>query len=175
MNSQPRVVDTGAIPPNTIKPLPAGATNIYTAGIIKQTNQNIAQNNLVGTKSGGKRKRKSNQKYNYVGGIPPVSVVPSAPSYAVNKAEINANNTAIGGLALKVDNQAVFDKTVGEGPNTTAMLAAKQSATYYGNGMKGGKKKGGGAWGCLSGGKKSRKNCRTKRRNTRKQMKRYRR
>jgi len=162
MNSQPRVVDTGAIPPNTIKPLPAGATNIYTAGIIKQTNQNIAQNNLVGTKSGGKRKRKSNQKYNYVGGIPPVSVVPSAPSYAVNKAEINANNTAIGGLALKVDNQAVFDKTVGEGPNTTAMLAAKQSATYYGNGMKGGKKKRRRSVGMFKWGKKIKKKLQNK-------------
>ena len=39
MISNERVVNTGAVPANTTKPLPPGANNIYSAGTITQQNQ----------------------------------------------------------------------------------------------------------------------------------------
>ena len=183
MSSQQRVVQTGALPVATTKPLPPGANNIYTAGVITQNQQNAGQNALIGNKQLGGRKR-------YRGGNPPVVSVVSAPSYAVNKTETNDINAQITGLAVSTQNNAVFDGTVGASSGATAAIAAQQQATY--NGTKGGSKsksrkylKKGGSWhsamqwGCLSGGKKSKKSRRTRTKtrtkNTRKYVKRQRR
>ncbi|NBQ17995.1 hypothetical protein EBU24_06800 [bacterium] len=180
MSSQPRVVQTNALPPNVIKPLPAGASNIYTAGIITQNQQNMLQNDLVGSKQSGGKQRYRGVNQRYRGGNPPVVQVPPAPSYAPNQAATNDINTQLAGLANSAKNNAVFDGTVGTGPGTTAALAAQQQAVYNGKGgfkSKSKSKKGGAwpVWGCLSGGKKSRKSRSSRRRKTRKQVKRHRR
>jgi len=179
MSSQSRVIQTGALPPNTTNPLPPGANNIYTAGIIKQNEQNVNQNTLVGNKqSGGKKLFKG-------GTQPPVVQVAATPSYAVNKTQTNDINTQIAELAVTNQNNSIFDQTVNGNQSDTAKLAAEQQAIYSG---KGGAKrrlsqyKKGGAWpiwGCYSGGKKSSKNSRSKKnsrfkkRKTRKRVKRY--
>jgi hypothetical protein len=181
MSSQPRVVQTGALPPNTVTPFPAGSNNVYTAGVVTQTTQANLQNTLGGNNKTGGKKR-------YRGGAnPPVVTVPPAPSYDPNKGATIANNTQIAGLAVSAQNNAAFDKTVNGNPGDTAVIAAQQQATYNGTSVptKGGSKsksrkhlkKGGSwpVWGCLSGGKKSRKSRRSRRRKTRKHVKRHRR
>ncbi len=182
MSTQQRVVP-GALPPNKVPPLEAGATNPFDSAIIKQNNQNIAQNTLAGNpkQSGGKKR--------YRGGAAPLSPAPAqppvvqvavAPSYAVNKADTNNINTQIAGLALSNQNNAAYDGTVNGNPGDTAIIAAQQQATYNGKGGSKSKsrkhlKKGGSwpVWGCLSGGKKSRKTRRSRRRKSRKNVKRH--
>ena len=174
MSTQDRVVQTGALPPNTTKPLPPGASNIYTAGMITQQNQ--AQQQATLAQNGGiRKKRKSRMRMR--GGAAPVVVVAPAPSYSPDPAATNANNTDIAKLANDAANRAAFDNTTS--PSQVAEIAAQQQAVYNG---KGGKKwsssrklgKKGGSWpiwGCLSGGKKSRryrKNCKCKSRKHRK-------
>jgi len=172
------IVQTDALPQNTVKPFPGGANNIYTAGLVTQNNQNLKQNTLVGKQSGGKKR--------YRGGAVPLSPTPvvqvqAAPSYAVNKDVTNDINTKIAGLAVSNQNNAAFDGTVNGNPSDTARIAAQQQATYTGKGgsikrrTTSKSKKGGSwtVWGCLSGGKKSRKSRRSRRRKTRKHMKRH--
>lgn len=181
MSSQPRVVQTGALPPNNIQPLEPGSPNVFQSAIQKSNNQTASQMALIG----GRKKR-------YRGGAaplspapaqPPVVQVAAAPSYAVNKSATNDINTQIAGLAVSNQNNAAFDGTVNGNPGDTAVIAAQQQATYTGKGGSKSKskskkhlKKGGSwpVWGCLSGGKKSRKSRRSRRRKTRKHMKRHR-
>ena len=168
MISNERVVNTGAVPANTTKPLPPGANNIYSAGTITQQNQ--AQQQATLAQNGGiRKKRKSRMRMR--GGAAPVVVVTPAPSYAVDKSATNANNTDIAKLANSTQNNARFDNTTSQAQ--VAALSAEQDSVYKGTGgrkwsssRKLGKK--GGSWpiwGCLSGGKKSRryrKNCKCK-------------
>ena len=183
MSSQTRVVQTGALPPNKVPPLEAGATNPFDSAIIKQNNLNNAQNTLAGNpkQSGGKKR--------YRGGAAPLSPaqtpvvqVVAAPSYAVNKDATNDINTQIAGLAVSNQNNAAFDGLTNASPGATAQIAAQQQAIYSGKGGSKSKsrkhlKKGGSwpIWGCLSGGKKSRKSRRSRRRKSRKNVKRHRR
>ena len=191
MSSQQRVVQTGALPPNTVKPFPQGSNSVYTAGTVQQNNQNAAQNALVGNRQAGGKKRKLRLR----GGAPaplspapsqpPVVQVAAAPSYAVNKTETNSINTQIAGLAVSTQNNAALDGTVNGNQADAALISAQQQAVYSGKGgsirrrhrTSSNSKKGGSwpVWGCLSGGKKSRryKKCKCKRRKTRKHMKRH--
>ena len=180
MSSQPRIIQTDAVPPNIQKPFPAGSNNVYNAGIVSQNNQNKLQNTLA--QNGGKM-RKSRLR----GGATPVIGVQPAPSYAVDKDATNANNIAIAKLANNAQSQAALDSTVNGNQADAALISAKQQALYSGRGGSSSKKrrsssksKIGGSWpvwGCLSGGKKSRKhrkNCKCKRRKSRKLFTRYR-
>jgi hypothetical protein len=176
MSSQPRVVQTGALPPQTRPPLEAGSSNVFNSAIQKSNNQTASQMALIG----GRKKR-------YRGGAnSPVVQVAAAPSYAVNKDATNDINTQIYGLAVSNQNNAAFDGLTNGNSGNTAIIAAKQQETYTGNGGSKFKsksksrkhlKKGGywPVWGCLSGGKKSRKSRSSRRRKTRKHMKRHRR
>lgn len=180
MSTQDRVVQTGALPPNTTKPLPPGASNIYTAGMITQQNQ--AQQQATLAQNGGIRKKR---KSRYIKGgatgvassAAPAVVVAPAPSYSPDPAATNANNTDIAKLANDAANGAAFDNTTSQ--SQVAGIAAQQQAVYNGTGGKKWSssrklgKKGGSwpNWGCLSGGKKSRrykKNCKCKSRKHRK-------
>ena len=59
MNNQ-RVVQTGALPQNTVNPLEAGASNVFQSAAMKATNQNYLQNKLVNpSQSGGIKKNKT--------------------------------------------------------------------------------------------------------------------
>lgn len=176
------VVKTDALPPNTMKPLPPGATDIYKAGIVKQQNEAVLQQSLIG----GIRRRKKMKKSRRIrklakkGGAAPVVVVAGAPSYSPNLEQTNKLNTDIAKLANQNESNSIFDKTVGGNQAEVAKLSAQQQSPF-----KGGKKKGGSPiWGCLSGGKKSRKHnksckcktckCKRKQGKTRKLMKRRR-
>jgi hypothetical protein len=177
------VVKTNALPPNTMKPLPPGATDIYKAGIVKQQNEAVLQQSLIG----GIRRRKKMKKSRRIrklakkGGAAPVVVVAGAPSYSPNLKQTNNLNTNIAILANQNESNSIFDKTVGGNQADVAKLSTQQQLPF-----KGGKKKGGSPiWGCLSGGKKSRKHnksckcktCKCKRkklRKTRKLSKRHR-
>ena len=139
MNNQ-RVVQTDALPPNVVNPLPAGATNIFDAGIIAQHNNNQLQNSLInGSKQNGgirRRKRIRGGKRIQGGGTNPVVVVPSAPSYSPAS---GGNYKGIAELANKTAGQAVFDNTVTGNQSQVGAIAAKQDITYYG--VKGGSKR----------------------------------
>jgi len=183
MSTQPRVVQTDALPPNKVPPLEAGASNPFDSAIIKQNNQNIAQNTLAGNlkQSGGKKRYRGGAALLSFAQTPVVQVA-AAPSYAINKDATNDINTQITGLAVSNQNNAAFDGLTNSSPGATAQIAAQQQATYSGKGGVKSKsrkhlKKGGAwpIWGCLSGGKKSRKSCISKRRKSRKHVKRHRR
>jgi hypothetical protein len=185
MSSTPtNVVKTDALPPNVMKPLPPGASDIYKAGMVKQQNEAALQQSLIG----GIRRRKKMKKSRRIrklakkGGAAPVVVVAGAPSYSPNLEQTNKLNVDIAKLANENYTNSVFDKTVGGNQAEVAKLSTQQQNTYNG---KGGQKKGGSPiWGCLSGGKKSRKHkkdckcktCKCKRkklRKTRKLLKRH--
>ena len=133
MNNQ-RVVQTNALPPNVINPLPAGSTNIFSAGIIAQQNNNQLQNSLInGSKqNGGIRRRKRIRG----GGTNPVVVVPSAPSYSPAS---SGNFKGLAELANTTAQQAVFDNTVKGNQSQVGAIAAQQHNAYYG--VKGGSKR----------------------------------
>lgn len=177
MNNQNiRVVETGALPINTAKPLPPGASSIGKAVIINQTEANNLQNKLA-SQSGGIKRRNMYLK----GGSAPVVVVKGAPSFDTNPGATNANNIKLAELANTAKANAAYDGTVGKGQSSVAVISNNNDKLYYGT--KGGSKKrkysckkGGSfvAWGCLSGGRKSRrcKKCKCKRRKTCKHVKR---
>ena len=163
--SSERVVQTGAVPSNNIKPFPDGSNSIYTAGVVTQQNQAKLQTSLA--QNGGIRRR-------IKGGSAPVIVVPPAPSYAPDQAATNANNMQLAKLANETQSQAVLDKTVNGNQADAATISAKQNAIYTGKG--GSKRKRASnkrgcywpKWGCLSGGKRRTKKCKCKRRKSRK-------
>jgi hypothetical protein len=180
MSSQSRVVELGALPPNKIEPLEPGAKNFMESAIIKQNNQSNLQNKL-----GGRKKRKSCLRGGalLLSSSPAVVEVTPTPSSAPNQQATTNNNTEILKLAVANQNSAAYDKLATNGnPGDTARIAAEQQATYTGKGgsikrrRTASKSKKGGSWpvwGCLSGGKKSIKTRRS-RRKTRKHMKRHR-
>ena len=158
MSVNQKVVDTGAVPDNTSKPFPIGSNSIYTAGVVLQKNQ--AQQQTTLSQGGGIRKKlKYKSPLMRIGGASPVVVVAGSPSYAVDKTATNANNTQLAKLANDAQNSAAFDNTTSQ--SQVAEIAAQQQAVYNGKGGKkwNSHKKGGSwpIWGCLSGGKKSRK------------------
>lgn len=152
MSSQPQIIKSDAVPPYTIKPFPNGGNNIYTAGIKTQQNQQEIQTKLIGQNGGIKRKRKL-----HGGAAPPVIEVKPLPSYTPNLQQTTQSNSEIQALAIKTQNAATFDNTKTQ--SQVANIAAQQQAIY--SGKTGGAKRHGGSgpiWGCLSGGKRTRRN-----------------
>ena len=90
--SSERVVQTGAVPSNNIKPFPDGSNSIYTAGVVTQQNQAKLQTSLA--QNGGIRRRIRRRIKGGSAPVPPVPVilVPPAPSYAADQAATNENN-----------------------------------------------------------------------------------
>lgn len=182
-----RIVQTGALPPQTVSPLEPGAKNVFQSAAMKSTNQNEALAAL-GNQSGGVRKRKIRMRGGANGvasEAAPVIVVAGAASYDTNPAATNAINVQLAGLSNTVAAQKALDGTVGGTQAEAAAISAQQQAVYYGNGgsswkkRRTSKKKGGAwpVWGCLSGGKKSRrykKSCKCKRRKAHRHTKRHR-
>lgn len=169
-NKDIRVVETGALPINTAKPLPPGASSIGKAVIMNQNETNNLQNKLA-NQSGGIKRHKKKLK----GGSVPVVVVKGAPSFDTNPTATNANNIKLAELANTSKANAAYDDTVGKNQASVAIISNNNDKLYYG--IKGGTKKrkysckkGGSvtSWGCLSGGRKSKrcKKCKCKRKKT---------
>jgi hypothetical protein len=159
------VVKTDALPPNVMKPLPPGASDIYKAGMVTQRNEAALQQSLIGGIRRRKKMKKSRRIRKLVkkGGANPVVLAPAAPSYDTNPQATNANNMALTGLAVSTQNNMAFDTAKNQ--SQVAAISAEQQAVYQGKGGKkwGSNKKGGSfiSWGCLSGGKKTRKHKKT--------------
>lgn len=182
-----RIVQTNALPPQTIPPLEPGAPNVFASAAMKGTNQNQLQATLG--QNGGIKRRKMRMRGGANGvatNAAPVVVVAGAPSYDPNPAATNANNMQLAGLANTVSSQAALDGTVGQSQAVLAEAVNKQQSVYDGKGgssswkkRRSSKKKGGAwpVWGCLSGGKKSKrhkKSCKCKRRKAHRHTKRHR-
>lgn len=162
MNTQPTILQAGAMPPQIITPLAAGATSPMQSAQIQQQQQTDKQMALIGTKGGGKRrggkrrgstqrrtKRRSAKRRQFKGGANGVAnnaqiLVPSVQAGAVNSEQTAGQYADLTALASTQQSQAVYDK------GNTASVAAQQG----GNNMKGGTWP---VWGCLSGGKKTRR------------------
>ena len=148
-------IKAGAMPPQTIKPLAAGATSPMQSAQIQQQQQVQQQMALIGKGKTGGGKRSKRRKFR--GGANNAQiVVPAVQPGAVNSTQTQTQYADLTALASKQQSQAVFDS------GNTAAVAATQ---------KGGRKMKGGTWpvwGCLSGGRKSRRNHRRHRRKTRK-------
>ena len=156
-----------AMPQFTQKPIPGGS--IYTAGVVAQKTQAEQQTALVGSQKGGIKKSR------LIGGDATVPV-PQPPSYAVDKGGTIANNKALTQLAVSTQNNSAYDTASSQAD--TAKIAAQQAAIQVKNGgskkrrssrKKSTNKRGGSwpVWGCLSGGKKTKKHtkkCKCKRR-----------
>lgn len=150
------------MPPQTTQPFPPGANNIFTAGTIKQQQNATAQNAL--TQGGGVRRRRHSKKRKNVRGTivrgtivrGGAIAVPPVPSSAVDKGATTNNYTDITSLSANAQNNASYDKTTN--PGQVAAISAQQQSTKTG-GSKRRMKRGGSwpKWGCLSGGKKTRK------------------
>jgi len=179
-----RIVQTGALPPQTVPPLEPGAKNVFQSAAIKGTNDSVALATLG--QNGGIKKRKMRMRGGANGvasEAAPVIVVAGAPSYDTNPKSTDANYTQLAALANVTASQAALDKTVGGTQSQAAAISAQQQAVYNGTGgsrrRRASKKKGGAwpVWGCLSGGKKSRrykKSCKCKRRKAHRHTKRHR-
>jgi len=154
--SNPPTIKTNAMPEQVLSTMPPGSKGPMDAGIKMQQQQTAEHMALIGeTKTGGsKNKRKIRG-----GATTPVATVPPLSSGAVNPGATQANYTDLTNLALKQQTDSTFDNA--RTPGDTAALQAQQQALYSGTG--GSKKrmtKRGGSWpvwGCLSGGKQSRK------------------
>jgi hypothetical protein len=155
MKTEVKIIENTALPPQKITPLPPGASNIFEAGMITQKNEAALQQSLVG---GIRRRKKMLKSRRFKGGAIPVIVAPSAPSFDTNPELTNQLFGGLSELAMKTQNDAAFDKTVSGTEIDVAKISAAQQAPFKGGRKrKTSNKKGGSFWGCLSGGKKSRK------------------
>jgi hypothetical protein len=132
--SSSQIIQTSAMPSQTLIPLPPGASSPMAAGVINQQNQNKLQNQLG---SGKKRRRKSRGGASVVQ-VPPVST--SSP----NPQLTGQNYTDLTKLASTSQSNAQYDNLAQKG-------GTKRMRSYYSRGGYWPK------WGCLSGGKKSKK------------------
>ena len=146
--SNPKIIQSTAVPPQILSPMPVGATSINDAGIKIQQQQAQSQTALAKT-GGSKRKMR--------GGAVPLVQVPNPPSYSVNKGATQDSYTELTKVAQAQQTDATFDNA--KTPADTAALQAQQQSLYSGTSKGGSKKRGGSwpVWGCLSGGKQSRK------------------
>jgi len=146
-----------SMPPQPIKPLEAGATSPMQSAQIQQQQQVAKQMALIG-KGGAKRrndKRRKTRKLRGganggVGNNAQIAVPPVQPG-AVNSEQTARQYADLTALASKQQSQAVYDS------GNTATVAAKQQG---GKKLKGRQRLKGGMWpiwGCLSGGKRTRR------------------
>jgi len=162
MSNQPNMIQSNAMPQQVLTTMPPGSKGPMDAGVKMQQQQTNDQMALIG-KSGGSRR---NRGLRLRGGATPVVQVPPVTAGSANAQLTGDNYKDLTALAQQQQTQAVYDSA--KNPGDTAAKQAQQEAIY-----KGGNKKGGSwpKWGCLSGGKKSRKNCKCKRRKTKKSRK----
>jgi hypothetical protein len=131
-------------------PLPPGANSPMNAGVINQQNQINAQMNLIGSSKGGA----------------PVVQVPPVSSVAPNP-ELTGNNFKnLTQLAQQQQTDASFDNA--KTPQETAAIQHQQQSLYKSGGYKRKRtfsKRGGSwpKWGCLSGGRKTKRKGRKER------------
>lgn len=151
------IIQSDAMPKQTISPLAPGATSPGNSALMASKLQTQQQMALIGeSKNGGSKKYKGSKKYR--GGSPPVVQVPPVSSGTVNPQQTASNYTGLTKLAQEQQTQAVFDNA--KNPGDTAALQAQQQAMYKSGGSKKRTNKKGGSWpkwGCLSGGKKSKR------------------
>jgi hypothetical protein len=182
-NPTQKVLPNPNLPPPTMSPIPGGS--VGKAVIITQNQQANAQNSLAQT-GGIRRNSKMNKHRSMKGGEAAVIAVAGAPSFAPDPAAVNANNKSIAMLAAGSGENAKYDALPNQASVARMAAGNSQNSSVKTGGSRRKRraalksKKGGSwpAWGCLSGGKKSRrhkKNCMCKRRKTRKHMKRQRR
>lgn len=164
MSSKSDTISPPGMPPMTTQPFPSGSNSVYTAGIVAQQNQ--AKLQTAASQLGGiKRHRRNRKSYRSKGGAS--IVVPSPPSYDPNKGVSQDNLTNISALTASATQNATYDNTKNQAD--VSQIAAQNAQLYN---TKGGtnkrtiNKKGGSwsVWTCLSGGKKSIKHRKTKRR-----------
>jgi len=139
------VIQAGAMPAQTIKPLPPGATSPGNAAYMKSQEQAAQQSALIKTgKTGGTRRR--------IKGGASVQV-PPVPAGTINAGSTQANYTKLTTLAETGQANAAYDQSGSAAQ--TAQIAAQQQAKYQAGG-------GSIKWGCLSGGKSKRKQMKRK-------------
>jgi hypothetical protein len=129
-----QIIKTQAMPPQTLIPLSPGASSPMSAGIINQQNQNKLQNQLG---AGKKRRRKSR-------GGAAVIQVPPVSSSAPNPQLTGQNYTDLTKLASNSQSQSQYDNLAQSG-GTKRIKSLYKRGGYWPK------------WGCLSGGKKSKK------------------
>lgn len=153
-NTSTNIVNTGAMPSQDISPMPAGATSPMNAGFLKQQAQIDQQTALIGNGKSGGSKRKQTKRDKLIGGT--VVKVPTVPPGAVDHQATGGNYKALTTLSQNIQTQSAFDQA--KTPAQTAGIAAQQQSLYKGGNYRRGKRGGSWpVWGCLSGGKKSRK------------------
>lgn len=118
-----QIIQAGAMPAQTAKPLPPGATSPMNAGYIKSQQQAAQQSALIGTgKTGGSRKRLR-------GGAASV-LVPPVPAGTVDAGATQANYIKITSVAQTGAANAAYDNA--SSPAQTAQIAAGQNKLYQG-------------------------------------------
>lgn len=151
------IIQSKAMPSQSLVPLPPGATSPMNAGYINQQNQIKSQMNLVGSSKGGA----------------PVVQVPPVSSSAPNSQLTGSNFKDLTQLAQTAQTNSTFDNA--KTASDTDALQQQQQSLYKSGGAKRKsadkrKYKRGGSWPnwrCLSGGKKTKRKGR-KTRKTRK-------
>ena len=153
------IIPSTAMPPQPIQPLAAGATSPMQSAQIQQQQQINKQMALIG--KGGAKRRKSRKLRGgkLRGGSNGVAnnsqiLVPPLQTGAVNHEQTAGQYADLTALASKQQSQAVYDSG-----NTAAIAASQQG----GKRLKGEKRLKGGmwpVWGCLSGGKQTRRRSR---------------
>ena len=163
------IIPATAMPPQPIQPLAAGATSPMQSAQIQQQQQINKQMALIG--KGGAKRRKSRKLRSgklsgsklrggkLRGGANGVAnnsqiLVPPLQTGAVNHEQTAGQYADLTALASKQQSQAVYDRG-----NTAAIAASQQG----GKRLKGEKRLKGGmwpVWGCLSGGKQTRRRSR---------------
>jgi|688.fasta_scaffold08960_9 hypothetical protein len=167
--SNQQIIQSNAMPEQVLTTMPPGSKGPMDAGVKMQQQQTASQMALIGGRKirGSRRNCMSKYMSKFMrGGATPVVQVPPVSAGAVNPQATQSNYTDLTQLAQMQSSQAAFDNA--KTPEQTAGIAAQQQALY--SGKTGGSSKRGGSWpvwGCLSGGKKSRK-CRSRGRKCRK-------
>ena len=130
-NQSSSVIQPTAMPAQTAKPLPPGATSPMNAGIIKSQQQAQQQTALIGSgKTGGSRKK-------IKGGAS--VLVPAVPAGTIDAGATQANYSKITNLAQTGAANAVYDQSGSAAQ--TAQIAAQQQALYQSGGKKKSKKR----------------------------------
>jgi hypothetical protein len=178
----PVILNNQALQPMKTPPIQG---SIGKTVIIEQNQQANLQNSLAQT-GGIRRYSKMNKSRFMKGGADAVIGVSPLPSYTPNQTEANNTNKDIAALAAGNMENARYDLAGSQAQVASMAAGNTQNSSVKTGGSRRKRratlksKKGGSwpAWGCLSGGKKSRrhkKNCMCKRRKTYKHMKRHRR
>jgi len=153
MSLNTNLLQTSAMPTQTIKPLMAGANSQGQSAYLQQQQQIKNQMAITGKKIGGRHKKSKRNKY--YGGAALQIQVPQPPSTSIppgTGGTTQANYTNITKLAVDQQQQAIYDKTVNGGPSAIDAIQQQNNKLYQSGGKK--QKAGHGPkWGCLSGGK----------------------